>query len=201
MGARLKRGPPVQLQGGVARAELQLYNIIEAGDGIVFAPGEGDRRVIDRVLVTHFTAISVSPALESCRRASTPWQSQCSCGGAPKVGWGPWVVAGSSLCCALQKTPRAGWAAGARVGPPGREVSTGRRQHATPRHARPCPAMPCHAARGCWSPGGDSGCTSLTLPALGCTSCRAESRSRHCSSGCPPQHLLLRLKRRRRPPS
>ncbi len=59
------------MQGGVARAEIQLHTIIDAGDGIVFAPDEGSRGVISNVHVSHLTATNVSttsyqPSAASC---------------------------------------------------------------------------------------------------------------------------------------
>ncbi|GAB4822905.1 hypothetical protein N2152v2_009951 [Parachlorella kessleri] len=46
----------IKVQGGVTGAEIQVNSMLQCGDGIVFAPNEGNQRTINNVFVTHLTA-------------------------------------------------------------------------------------------------------------------------------------------------
>mgnify|MGYP006973226505 CR=1 FL=1 len=72
-------------------AEIQVNSMLQCGDGIVFAPNEGNKRSISNVFVTHVTATNVS---EGC--SESPQRDTAACrhsGGLPR-DWQEGVKAG-----------------------------------------------------------------------------------------------------------
>ncbi len=58
----------VSVQGGVQGPEIQVAQVLSGGRGIVFAPSEGNARLIKDVYVTHITVSSVSGAASLKKR-------------------------------------------------------------------------------------------------------------------------------------